>query len=414
MVDQPACKLADHDLAGRRSLLEPRGDADGFTRDQPLFRVGRRGDDLAGLEADPDLDPDAVLATELLCQRGDRRVDVQRRAGRAQRIVLVRDGDSECRHDRVPRVLLDGPSVAGEHRSDRLEVAPQHGPEGLGVERLRKRHRLHDVDEENRDESAELHRRFDGCSLGQEKRGVLPENRGLEPFELRTGFEAELAGERFPRRAIRGERVGLTARPVEREHELGARALPQRLRSDEGFELRHELGVAAERKVCVHALLHRCDPQLLEAGDVGLGERLVGEIHERRAAPEGEGVAQRSPRSCRIASFERRAALVGQPREAMDVDVLSIHLEHVAGRARDERLRAQTLAELGDVDLHRVRGCLGRISRPEGLDEPVDGDDAARLEREDGQQRAQLLAAERDSHTAPARVQGAEESQLEL
>ncbi len=36
VVDQPARELPDHDLAGRGALLEPRGDADGFARDQPL------------------------------------------------------------------------------------------------------------------------------------------------------------------------------------------------------------------------------------------------------------------------------------------------------------------------------------------------------------------------------------------
>ena len=79
-----------------------------------------------------------------------------------------------------------------------------------------------------------------------------------------------------------------------------------------------------------------------------------------------------------------------------------------------ERLRAQSLAELGDVDLNRVRGGFRRISRPEALDEPVDGDDATRLERQDGQQSTQLLAAEGDSRFPVACLQRTEHPQLEL
>ena len=57
--------------------------------------------------------------------------------------------------------------------------------------------------------------------------------------------------------------------------------------------------------------------------------------------------------------------------------------------------RAERLTELRDVDLDGVRGRLRRLARPERLDEPVDGDDASRLEREDGEEGARLLPAER-------------------
>ena len=54
---------------------------------------------------------------------------------------------------------------------------------------------------------------------------VLAEDRGLELAELRAGIDAELLDERLARGAVGGERVGLPARAVEREHELRARAL---------------------------------------------------------------------------------------------------------------------------------------------------------------------------------------------
>ena len=49
-----------------------------------------------------------------------------------------------------------------------------------------------------------------------------------------------------------------------------------------------------------------------------------------------------------------------------------------------------------DVDLKRLRGRLGRLGVPERLDQLVSGDDAVRVQREQGQQGALLGAAEVD------------------
>ena len=87
-------------------------------------------------------------------------LDLERGARRAERVVLVRDRDPERGHDRVAGVLLDRSPVAAERRGDGLEVPPQDTPERLGVERAGERHRLDDVDEEDGDQPAELHRRL--------------------------------------------------------------------------------------------------------------------------------------------------------------------------------------------------------------------------------------------------------------
>ena len=58
------------------------------------------------------------------------------------------------------------------------------------------------------------------------------------------------------------ERVGLAARAVEREHQLAAQPLAQRVLVDERFELADELRVAAERELGLGALLDEREPQL--------------------------------------------------------------------------------------------------------------------------------------------------------
>ena len=60
------------------------------------------------------------------------------------------------------------------------------------------------------------------------------------------------------------------------------------LRGDECLELGDELRVTSEREIRLDPLLERDGAQLLEPRDLGLGERLVEEVRERRPAPERE------------------------------------------------------------------------------------------------------------------------------
>ena len=55
---------------------------------------------------------------------------------------------------------------------------------------------------------------------------------------------------------------------------------------DEPLQLPDHLGVAAQRELGLDRLLDRSHPQILEPGYLGLGERLVREVGERRPAPE--------------------------------------------------------------------------------------------------------------------------------
>ncbi len=395
------------------ACFELRGDPDRFARNEPLPRVSRGRDDLAGLDPDPDLEPHRVLLQELLVERRDPDADVERGAGGAQRVVLVRDGDAERGHDRVARVLLHRAAVSDDRRRNRLEVAPQDGAERLRIERLGERHRLDDVDEEDRDEPTELHRRPRERSLFEKQRLVLPQDRGLELAQLRAGVDAELLDERLAGGAVGGERVRLPAGAVEREHELSARALAERLRLDERLELGDELCMPAEREIRLDPLLDGDRAQLLEPRDLGLRERLVQEVRERRAAPEGERLAQRTLGRCRISPSERPAPLLGETREAVEIDPLRSELELVARRARRDH-GAERLTELGDVDLDGVRRRVGLLARPERLDQPIDGDDPAGLEREHGEQRARLRSSESDWRAIALHLDGAEEAYFEL
>ena len=71
---------------------------------------------------------------------------------------------------------------------------------------------------------------------------------------------------------------------------------------DECLDLADELGVAAEREVRLEPPLERLQAELFEPGNLGLRERLLCEVGQRRPAPEVESFAQSQPRKlgCRL------------------------------------------------------------------------------------------------------------------
>ena len=58
----------------------------------------------------------------------------------------------------------------------------------------------------------------------------------------------------------------------------------------QAFQLGNQFGVPAQREVCLYALFEGGQPQLLEVRDGRLRERLVGEVVERWATPQPEGL----------------------------------------------------------------------------------------------------------------------------
>ena len=76
--------------------------------------------------------------------------------------------------------------------------------------------------------------------------------------------------------------------------------------------------------------------QLLQPADLPLRERLVGEVGERRAAPEGERLAEQ----CRPSVVRSVPRLRAQPLEPCEVDLSRIDAELIARRLRGHHPRA--------------------------------------------------------------------------
>ena len=110
---------------------------------------------------------------------------------------------------------------------------------------------------------------------------------------------------------------------VQGRHQTPPQALSERVLGDESLELSDQLVVVPEREVGVDPGLRRRQPDLLEPGDGGLGEALVGEVRERRAPPERQRLAEplrRARPPGRDAS--RLLPFVHQPLEAVEIELV--------------------------------------------------------------------------------------------
>ena len=178
--------------------------------------------------------------------------------------------------------------------------------------------------------------------------------------------------------AIHLEGLGLTPRAIEREHELAAQPLAQRMLGHEGLELADEVVVAAEREVGVDPALERRDAKLLELEDRRLGERLVGEVGEGRSAPQRERLAQLVGCDSVVRCRERATTVLDEPLEVMGIDRVGLDLDRVSAGLRHEDVGREHAAQPRHESGERVRRRLGRMVAPQILDQAIARNDLVR------------------------------------
>ena len=125
---------------------------------------------------------------------------------------------------------------------------------------------------------------------------------------------------------------------------------PERMGVDQFGQLAHDLGVPTAGHGFLHPTFQRDQPELVEAGSLGDDEAEFTEVGQHLAPPERE----RGP----------EVLLVDEALEPPGVDQVRIDVEHVTTSRRAERLPRQTLAQLRDVLLERLRRSGRRAGRP--------------------------------------------------
>src|SRR5205085_7206732 len=127
------------------------------------------------------------------------------------------------------------------------------------------------------------------------------EDRALEILELGTRLDPELLDEQPAAGAVGGERLGLPAGAVERDHELPAELLAQRLLLDERLELGDEPLVPAELELGLDPRLEGAEPELGQPPSRRPRERLAAELRDARPPPERERLGEELRPAHRVA-----------------------------------------------------------------------------------------------------------------
>ncbi len=148
----------------------------------------------------------------------------------------------------------------------------------------------------------------------------MREHLPLQRRQLGAGVDAQLVGEQPGDPAVRGQRVGLPARPVQRRDQQRPQPFPQRMDRDQRLQLADELAGRAEREPCGEPVLGQPQPGLVEPHPVR--RHPVG----RPRGGQDLGAEQREPRPAgrggrgRVARGELGGALVGEPQRLQRVD----------------------------------------------------------------------------------------------
>src|SRR5439155_25037746 len=149
LADETAGLLAQEDLAGLGRLLEASSHIDGVPGCQALLGAGH---DLAGVDADAQLEARSVRALELIVEVAEAGAQLVGGSHGPERVILVHRRHPEDGHDRVADELLDGAAVPLDDRLRGLEVARHHAAKALGVDPLAERGRAGDVAEQGVDD----------------------------------------------------------------------------------------------------------------------------------------------------------------------------------------------------------------------------------------------------------------------
>jgi hypothetical protein len=157
-------------------------------------------------------------------------------------------------------------------------------------------------------------------------------------------------------------------------------------------ELRDQDSMPAELELGPDALLDRCESELLEPRGLGVRPRFVGQIGQRRAAPQRERLSQRRGALRRV----QRSGVREQPLETLRVDRGRRDCQDIARRLRAQDVPADQLPHLRDGVLERAERRRWRALAPQVVDQPVRGDHLAGADEQRCEQRTLLPPRQRN------------------
>ena len=252
-------------------------------------------------------------------------------------------------------------------------------------------------------------------ALGGLERGVLGEDRRLQPLQLGARLEPQLVDQRRAGAAVGVERVGLAARAVEGEHEVGVQALAVRVLGDQRLQLGDRVAVAAEREVELQPVLERGQPHAVEPRALGLRR---GRAARRRPAPgRGTGRGRRAAPPRRLPGRRRRAGGGRRPGGARSARGPAPRAP-ARPRSRPAASRSAALRRAPAAAGRRApaapwpRWRAGCSPHSSSIRRSAETTPCAVLEQQDGEQRAALGPGDGDLPAGPGHPQRSQDPEL--
>ena len=165
----------------------------------------------------------------------------------------------------------------------------------------------------------------------------MVEDPSLEVPQRPTGLDPQLLPEGAAAVCDRPERLGLPARAVEGQGELGAQLLAQRVGLDQRGELADHRRVAPERELGRQPVLGGRDPPLLHPEGKAPHLLHLDELGQYRPTPQRLGLEEDVARGHRVPAVEEAATSEHQLLEPPGVDRLTLDGEAVAAVGVRER-----------------------------------------------------------------------------
>ena len=276
-----------------------------------------------------------------------------------------------------------------QRRSGSVSVRPATSAAAAGARRAAAPRRRPAATGDARALSGEGARGGGGSGWAPAERGVLFEHGPLEAAQRRAGLDPELRDQLPASVAVGGERVGLAARAVQREHLLAAQPFAQRMLRRPARRARRALGVPAAGEVGLDPVLER-----RRAGappGAPPARRQPARTRDRRApgratapAPRAAAAAARSG----IPRGERGAAARHQLVEARRRRARRRRRAARSRAVRDELPVAERLAQAGDEVVQAAAQRSPGEPPPQRVDQPVAGERLFGVQEQDREQEA--------------------------
>ncbi len=220
---------------------------------------------------------------------------------------------------------------------------------------------------------------------------VLTQDGIVEASQVGAGLEPDFVKQRLAGVLERLQGFGLSAAAVKGEHALRVQRLVQGMLAEQLVDLVECVAGAPLGQDGLDRGHARLEPEILEAPDLGRGERLVREIVERRPAPQRE----RLPDPWAAFAIPQKAL------EQQRIDTIRVETQLVAAPTGDD-LRVsvdELLTQLGDHHLYELGRRRRRPFAPEAVDQAIDRDRRIGPQRQHREQCPRLRPTQRDVST---------------